>query len=286
MSRAFKESPTPEPEREPKSGLAPGRGPTTEGEQKTGRAPGRGRETEGDSEAQLTPDADAEVADAEVLGAEVTDADVVDAEVVDAEGHVVTDGAAPGADGDDPVASSVFGDLSGLEALLSDDFARISAERDQYLDSLQRLQADFDNFRKRTERHQAELRDRANETLLAKLLPVLDALDLALAHLGLGEAPLTDEASASLVQVNTLLRDTLQREGLERIDAVGVPFDPTIHDATAMVDGSPAGRGAAEGGPEADSDDVPTGPTVAEVWRAGYRLKDRVIRPAMVRVRG
>jgi molecular chaperone GrpE len=210
---------------------------------------------------------------------------VADAELVDAEGHAVTPGVSGGDDGD-----TAIGDLSGLEALLSDDFARISAERDRYLDSLQRLQADFDNFRKRTERHQAELRDRANETLLTRLLPVLDALDLALAHLGLGKAPPTDEASASLVQVNMLLRDTLQREGLERIDAVGVPFDPTIHDATAIDFGAPTGGdadgGTADDGPETSDDDTTTGPTVAEVWRAGYRLKDRVIRPAMVRVRG
>jgi molecular chaperone GrpE len=167
-------------------------------------------------------------------------------------------------------------ELGGLEQLLSNDFARISAERDEYLDSLKRLQADFDNFRKRVDRQQSELRTRASEALLVRLLPVLDSLDLALAHLGVadGEAP-ADEAARSLVQINAQLRDILQREGLERIDEAGVQFDPTIHEATAVVEeAGPAGAPAQEGG------------TVSEVWRSGYRLGDRVIRPAMVRVRG
>jgi molecular chaperone GrpE len=170
--------------------------------------------------------------------------------------------------------------------LLSDDFARIAAERDQYLDSLRRLQADFDNFRKRTDRQRAELQSRANETLLSRLLPVLDAFDLAIAHLGPGDAQPADDAAASLIQVGTLLRDILSREGLERIDAVGVPFDPTIHDATAIDESASTDGDGTENGADASSQAVPTGPSVAEVWRAGYRLKDRVIRPAMVRVRG
>jgi len=255
MSSAFEESATPDHAREPdaETGLAPDLGPDSAPETKG--APETGR-----------------------------DAEVAEAELVDVEGEVAGDPDASGG-GSDTATPSAMGDLSGLEILLSDDFARISAERDQFLDSLQRLQADFDNFRKRTDRHQAELRDRANEALLARLLPVLDALDLALAHLGLGEAPPTDEASASLLQVNTMLRDTLEREGLERIDSVGVPFDPTVHDATAIDDGGSAGA-RTDDGPDTGDGEAPTGPTVTEVWRAGYRLKDRVIRPAMVRVRG
>jgi molecular chaperone GrpE len=258
MSNAFKESPTPKPEREPESGLVP--------------EPG-----------------------AELDAEDATDADLANAEA--AKAHAPAGPNAPAEDNDGTGASSAstIGDLTGLEVLLSDDFARIAAERDEYLDSLQRLQADFNNFRKRTDRLQAELRDRANEVLLRRLMPVLDALDLALAHLGLGDAPPADEAAASLLQVNALLRDTLQREGLERIDSVGVPFDPTIHDATAMDESAPTGDDTAtadskghDGAALSDSDsdsDKPTGPTVAEVWRAGYRLNDRVIRPAMVRVR-
>jgi molecular chaperone GrpE len=185
-----------------------------------------------------------------------------------------TDGTASGMAYDDPFRLDLSRDLVGLEALLSDDFARISAERDEYLDALQRLQADFDNHRKRLERQLAESRERANQALLLRLLPVLDALDLAMAHLRPDDS--AGEAASSLVQIHTLLRDTLAREGLERIDSVGVPFDPTIHDATA-IDESEADDNEAGG---------PAGPAVTEVWRPGYRMRDRVIRPAMVRVRG
>lgn len=170
------------------------------------------------------------------------------------------------------------GDLTGLESLLSDDFGRISAERDEFLDSLKRLQADFDNFRKRAGRQQAETWQRASEALVLRLLPVLDSLELALAHLGIGATQPTDEASTAVLQVNAQLRDILAREGLERIDAVGVAFDPTVHEATAMDDSAPPEDEAGDG--------EPAGPTVTEVWRSGYRMGDRVIRPAMVRVRG
>jgi len=180
-----------------------------------------------------------------------------------------------------------------LADLLSDDFARISAERDEFLDALRRLQADFDNFRKRTERPQSEMRIRASESLVVRLLPVLDSLELAMAHLGLLTGQASDEASTALVQVNSQLREVLAREGLERIDSVGVEFDPTVHEATAMDDGGAVEK-PSETGTADTADDVesvidpppPSGPTVSEVWRSGYRMGERVIRPAMVRVRG
>ncbi|HTW97152.1 MAG TPA: nucleotide exchange factor GrpE [Acidimicrobiales bacterium] len=148
------------------------------------------------------------------------------------------------------------------------------AERDEYLDALRRLQADFENFRKRTERQLDEVRSRASESLLERLLPVVDAFDYALAHLSEGSGE--HEALTALVQVGGLLRDTLAKEGLERIDAVGVAFDPTVHDAVAHE--APAEGGGAGGGGG--------GAVVDEVLRAGYLLKGRVLRPAMVKVRG
>ncbi len=92
-----------------------------------------------------------------------------------------------------------------------------------------------------------------------KLLPVFDTADLAIAHGG-GE---------EVKQIWTALFDALEREGLERIDPVGVAFDPTVHDAVAHEPGEGDGE-----------------PEVAEVMRAGYRWKGRVLRPAMVKVRG
>ena len=189
---------------------------------------------------------------------------------------------------------------AGKELEAQAEEALVAAERDEYLDSLRRLQADFDNFRKRSIRQQTELLERATEGLCVRLLPVLDALDLATAHVR-SQAEQSDAAKA-LEQIDSLLRDILGREGIERIDAVGVAFDPTIHDAVGQVPAEPtaaadlahapsrgdtakpakpakatkAAKAAAQGG----------GPTVAMVMRAGYRMKSKVLRPAMVLVGG
>jgi len=131
-------------------------------------------------------------------------------------------------------------------------------ERDEYRDALVHLQADFENYKKRILKQQTEHLERAAESLVDKLLPVLDTADLALAHGG-GE---------DVKQITVALTSALEREGLERIDPTGRPFDPTIHDAVAHE--------PSEGGEQ----------EVVEVLRAGYRWKGRVLRPAMVKVRG
>jgi molecular chaperone GrpE len=176
------------------------------------------------------------------------------------------------AEGPDPEA--------GDEAAPEDELARLAAERDEYLGALQRLQAEFENYRKRTMRQQTDVHSRASEDVVTRLLPVLDALDLALAHVGEEEATASHLKDA-LGQINALLRDTLSQEGLERIDASEVPFDPTVHDAVAHVPVEETGPDDATGTPADDG-----GPRVVEVMRAGYRLKGRVLRPAMVKVKG
>jgi molecular chaperone GrpE len=138
-----------------------------------------------------------------------------------------------------------------------DDLARLAAERQDYLDQLLRTRADFENYRKRILKQQTEHLERAAEGLVEKLLDVLDVFDAAMAH-GQG----FDQAYGKLLAV-------LEKEGLERIDPVGAPFDPNESDAVAHE--------------EADGQ---TGPVVSEVLRAGYRWKGRVVRPAMVKVRG
>jgi molecular chaperone GrpE len=177
------------------------------------------------------------------------------------------------AEGPDPAA--------GDEAAPEEELARLTAERQEYLEALQRLQAEFENYRKRTIRQQTDVLSRASEGVVTRLFPVLDALDLALTHVGEEEATASHLKDA-LGQINALLRDTLNQEGLERIDACGVPFDPTIHDAVAHV---PVGE---ETAPDDGTGAPPDGggPQVVEVMRAGYRLKGRVLRPAMVKVRG
>jgi molecular chaperone GrpE len=198
----------------------------------------------------------------------------------------------------------------GLEAQSAE--ALVAAERDEYLDALRRLQADFDNFRKRSMRQQTELLERATEGLCMRLLPVLDALDLATEHLR--DQADTNDAVKALEQIDSLLRDTLAREGLERIDAVGVAFDPTVHDAVGHMpaapgagpDGAPGVGEEAGAEPTAENEDEggtggtatpgtqvlghaaeaadQCGPKVARVMRAGYRMKSKVLRPAMVLV--
>jgi molecular chaperone GrpE len=167
-----------------------------------------------------------------------------------------------GAAGDDALDTA-----SEVEDDLDDVLAVTRRERDEYLGMVQRVQADFENYKKRMMRQQTELVERAAESLVAKILPVLDALDLARAHMGAGAD--TSAEGKALLQASALLTDTLAREGLEPIDEADVPFDPTTHDAVEHVDAA----GDDEG-------------TVSAVLRAGYRWKGRVIRPAMVRVRG
>lgn len=151
----------------------------------------------------------------------------------------------------DAAAVEVEGDLSLLEST--------TRERDDYLDALRRLQADFENYKKRMVKQQTDYLERAAETLVAKLLPVLDTAELAVNHGG----------GSEVEQVRSALIEALEKEGLERIDPIGEAFDPTRHDAVAHE--------PAEGG---------GGQQVSEVMRLGYSWKGRVLRPAMVKVRG
>lgn len=141
---------------------------------------------------------------------------------------------------------------------LVQDLERVTAERDNYLDASRRLQAEFENYRKAVVKRETEARERANESLIAELLPVLDACDGALAT-----------GATDVEPVRASLVDTLTKQGLTRIDDEEAPFDPERHEAVIH-----------------EPDDDGNGPIVAEVMRAGYLWKGRVVRPAMVRVRG
>ena len=145
------------------------------------------------------------------------------------------------------------------------------AERDEYLDSLRRLQAEFENYKKRVLKQQTEHMARAATSLVDKLLPVLDALDLATGHVGDTES----EEAKALVAASGLLQGILAKEGLERISPEGEEFDPNAHEAVGHV---PAPEGVE---PTASGE-----PRVAQVMRAGYRWHGTVVRPAMVMVEG
>ena len=158
----------------------------------------------------------------------------------------------PSADGQGDIDDQ---DMPSSPAALKILLKRAQAERADYLQQMQRVKADFENYRKRMLRQQTEHVERAAEQLVEKLLPVLDNFEAAIAH-GTGY----EQVQASLLAL-------LEREGLTRIHPEGKPFDPSEADAVAHEDGD-------------------GGPVVAEVLRAGYRWKGRVVRPAMVRVRG
>jgi molecular chaperone GrpE len=148
------------------------------------------------------------------------------------------------------------------EAVAEDieDLSSVVAARDEYLDSLRRLQADFENYKKRIQRQQADLQERAAEKLVERLLPALDNFDLAMAHA---------DADAGLDPVYRSLLGALESAGLERLDPAGQPFDPNEHDAVLHEEAEDSAA-----------------PEVIEVLRAGYRWKGRVLRPAMVKVKG
>jgi molecular chaperone GrpE len=140
-----------------------------------------------------------------------------------------------------------------------DDEARSEMQTEQvndYLEDLRRLQAEFENFKKQTIKRQTEVIDQANLKLVAKLLPVLDNFERAATH---------GEADGSLQLIYKELRSALEGEGLSAIEAEGAVFDPNLHEA---VETRP-------------STDVEVD-TVIEVYRTGYRFKDRVLRAAMV----
>ncbi len=148
-----------------------------------------------------------------------------------------------------------------VEAPAPDPLEALAAERDEYLALAQRVQADFDNFRKRAIRDQERLVSHAHERLVRELLPILDDLERAL------EAAEQHE-EAKLVEgvklVEQSLRAALRKEGLVEIETDG-DFDPHVHEALLTQPGNGAESGS-----------------VLEVVQRGYRVGDKVVRPARV----
>lgn len=139
------------------------------------------------------------------------------------------------------------------------DLERVVSERNEYLDLARRVQADFENFKRRTDTQRSEVGERANESLVVELLPVLDACAAA-----------TAGGSSDVAVIEASLRSVLSKLGLTSVDESGITFDPMVHDAVLSEPG--------------DGDDGET--VVAEIMRPGYVWRGRVVRPAMVKVRG
>src|SRR5437870_2072370 len=146
----------------------------------------------------------------------------------------------------------------------SDEIDAARKAADEYRDHLQRLKAEFDNYRKRVLKEQTRAVEMASEPLMRRLLEVLDEFDLAL--MAAERKPDFEKFLHGVELVYAKLMDILRSEGLERIEAQGKPFDPEYHEALMQ-----SGEGDGE-------------PVVADVFRPGYTLKGRVLRPAGVKV--
>lgn len=139
---------------------------------------------------------------------------------------------------------------------------KLRTERDSLVDRLARMQAEFDNARKRAAKEQQDFRDYALVDTIKSIIPVLDSFDRALKT-----SPEKSEFHAGVELIQKQLVDALTKLGVKPISAKGEQFDPRYHEAIEMVDTE-------------DADDH----QVLEELQPGYRLKDRLLRPAMVKV--
>jgi molecular chaperone GrpE len=159
-----------------------------------------------------------------------------------------------GAPAAEPSAGAVDGGVTEVESL--------KAERDQLLDRLARLQAEFDNARKRAEREQIEFRDYATGNVVERFLPVMDNFQLALQSTGSAE-----QLRSGVELIVKQMEEILRSMQVTAIATVGEQFDPRVHEALGSV----------------ERDDVPDHQVVEEI-RRGYKVRERLLRPAMVRV--
>lgn len=162
------------------------------------------------------------------------------------------------ADAGEPVAEAE----TAPEPCAPTELDKLKAERDQLLDRLARLQAEFENARKRAERERAENRDYAASSVVEQFLPVLDNFALALKSTGSAH-----QLRSGVSLIVKQMEEILQKMQVNAIPAVGEAFDPRIHEAMGTV----------------EREDVPD-QHVAEEVRRGYKLRERLLRPALVRV--
>lgn len=147
----------------------------------------------------------------------------------------------------------------------SEAIRRLESQLEESRDHQLRLAAEFDNYRKRVSRERVEQSDRAQASLVTRLLDVLDDMDRLSAE---GEAASADSMRQAVGLLDRKLRKELESAGVERIDPVGQPFDPSIHEAVSVV---PPPR------PDLDH-------TVSATFQTGYRFKGALVRPARVQV--
>jgi molecular chaperone GrpE len=159
-------------------------------------------------------------------------------------------------------APSVVETGGSAEPVSLAEFDQLKAERDQLLDRLARLQAEFENARKRGERERLEFRDYATGSVVEQFLPVLDNFELALKSEGTAQ-----QLRSGVVLIVKQMEEVLKQMQVIPVPAVGEVFDPRMHEALGSV----------------ERDDLPD-QHVAEEIRRGYKLRERLLRPALVRV--
>lgn len=168
----------------------------------------------------------------------------------------------PGEETDDNIVGAAQARTSE-DSELRAEMKKLKAERDTLVDRLARLQAEFENSRKRAAREQQEFREYAAADVIKNLLPILDSFERALQS----PSSRNGEFREGVELIYKQLQDTLAKLGLRPIQAQGKPFDPHLHQAIEVVDTT-------------DADDH----TVLEELQRGYMFKDRLLRPAMVKV--
>jgi len=166
------------------------------------------------------------------------------------------------ADHAEPVATI---DAASLTPEQFEELKARAAKAEESWDRLLRTTADFDNFKKRAARERTEAIQFANAALIQKLLPVLDSFEMALAAAQNAKDDKSSSLQAGITMVQSQLKSALVEAGLEEIDAAGKPFDPTQQEAVSQL----------------ETTDVPEGHVIQQI-RKGYRLRERLLRPASV----
>ncbi|MGO4211389.1 nucleotide exchange factor GrpE [Terriglobus sp. 2YAB30_2] len=157
---------------------------------------------------------------------------------------------------------AVAAPVEGTETATAAELETVKAERDSLVDRLARLQAEFDNFRKREAKERSEFRDYAVSNAVEHFLPVLDNFQLALKSQGNAE-----QLRSGVELILKQMEEALKALGVTPVETVGAQFDPRFHEALGSVETS----------------EYPDHQVLEEV-RRGYRIKDKLLRPAMVKI--
>jgi len=188
-----------------------------------------------------------------------------DVEIVESEraGNESAPGSAPDAAPTPQPSNATAEALPGSQQI--EELKAKATKADEHWDRLLRVTADLENFKKRATRERQDAIKFANESLLARLIPALDNFDMALAAANNAEGNSVESLKTGIAMVYSQLKAALTEAGLEEIDATNQPFDPKLHEAVSQQ----------------ETAEVPEGQVVRQL-RKGYRLRDRLLRPASV----